>query len=686
MTWAAFLALLGVAVVVAAAWLLGRPRAHASEAGRLDGTLFGSQLRGYRMDQVDAVLDTLEARIAEHDREIARRRGEPAPHPQEHPVVAREDEPPPRPRPAAGRDDPAAGRPLPLRRSDLLAPLAYLVLAAWVLLGLLGNLRTGYLSQGVQDQQAFEWYFGAAAHNLASGSNPLFSDLQNAPDGVNLMANAAVLGLGIPLAPLTLLAGPSATFLVVELLGLALTASTWFWLFRRRLAVHPLAAAIGAGFVGFAPGMVSHANGHPNFVAQLLVPVIVDRVLRLAQGRRPVRDGVVLGLLAAWQVFIGEEVLLLTAAGLAIGGLVYLAHGRVPVRRMLPGLAVGAGVCLAVVAVPLWWQFAGPQSYGEIWHPPAGNDLAQLWGRATRSIGADPWASAALSMNRTEENSFFGIPLLLAAAAVVVLCRRRVLVQALGAVVVVSCWLSLGEEVVVNGSSTGLPGPWALFEGLPVLGNVLPTRFALVAVPALGALLAIGLEEVRRLAQRYGRHAHAALAVTSVAALVVLLPVLPTPLVVDQRAPMPSFFSDGTWKDWVDEGGSVLAAPAPWVADTRALEWQAQARWGFPVVAGYFVGPDSTTARGGQYGSTPTALTQWMSDITTQGLTLDASPEQAEEFRQDLRHANVDVIVLPDARPEAPALLSSLTPVFGEPVHTGGVYAWDVREVTDGAG
>ena len=53
-----------------------------------------------------------------------------------------------------------------------------------------------YLSQGVQDQQAFEWYFGATAHNLATLSNPLFTDLQNYPTGVNLMANAAVLGLG----------------------------------------------------------------------------------------------------------------------------------------------------------------------------------------------------------------------------------------------------------------------------------------------------------------------------------------------------------------------------------------------------------------------------------------------------------------------------------------------------------
>ena len=734
MSWAVLLAVLGSAVVVAAAWLLGRPRpaehlvgagevpdADApAEPGRhlLAAAGFAPQVRGYRMDQVDSVLDSLEGRIAAHDRSIARLRGDEPPEQPDPPAApdrpgrpgpaARhaaapapgalalrpdrpepgdgEDEPPPRQGPAAGADDaPAVGRPLPLRRSDLWAPLAYLLAAGWVLSGLIASPRTGYLSQGVQDQQAFEWYFGAAAHNLASLANPLFSDLQNFPDGVNLMANAAVLGLGIPLAPLTLLAGPSATFLVVELLGLALTASAWFWLFRRHLAVHPLAAAIGAGFVGFAPGMVSHANGHPNFVAQFLVPVIVDRVLRLAQGRRPVRDGVVLGLLAAWQVLIGEEVLLLTAVGLVIGGLVYLAHGRVHLRRLLPGLGIAAAVCLALVAVPLWWQFAGPQSYGDIWHPPGGNDLAQLWGRATRSIGADPWASAALSMNRTEESSFFGIPLLLAAAAVVAVLRRRVLVQALAAVVLVSCWLSLGEEVVVNGTSTGIPGPWAVLEALPVLGNVLPTRFALIAVPALGALLALGIEEVRRVAARYAGSAGAGLAVGAVAALLVLLPVIPTPLLVDQRAPMPTFFSDGTWRDWVDDDGSVLAAPAPWVADTRALEWQAEARWGFPVVAGYFVGPDSTTARGGQYGATPTALTQWMSDITESG-PMDADADQVAQFRDDLRNRRVDAIVLPDARPEAPALLTSLSKVFGDPVHTGGVYVWDVREVGDGAG
>ncbi|HET6969137.1 MAG TPA: glycosyl transferase, partial [Ornithinibacter sp.] len=398
------------------------------------------------------------------------------------------------------------------------------------------------------------------------------------------------------------------------------------------------------------------------------------------------RDGVVLGVLVAWQVFIGEEVLLLTVLGMLVGGLVLLGHGRVDLRRLLPGLGIAAVVCLAIVAVPLWWQFNGPRSYASIYHLPGGNDLAQLWGRATRSLGADPWASAALSMNRTEENSFFGVPLLLAALAVTVVLWRRVLVRALAAVVVVSCWLSLGEEVTLHGAATGIPGPWALLELVPVVENVLPTRFALVAVPALGALLALGTEEVRVRVGRYAGHAGAGLAVASVAAGLVLLPVLPTPLVVEPRAPMPAFFADGTWRDWVDEGGSVLAAPAPWVGDTRALEWQARAGWGFPVVAGYFVGPDSSPERMGQYGATPTALTQWMAGIAEDGVERRPSDVEVEQFREDLRAGRVDAIVLPDTRPEAPVLLASLSAAFGAPEHVGGVHVWDVRGVTDGAG
>ncbi|NHA68741.1 DivIVA domain-containing protein [Phycicoccus flavus] len=736
MTWSVLAGAGVLLVLLAGAWWLGRegwrgsaedaaagPATDDAEDGTAPDGVLPLAFRGYRMDQVDDVLDRLEARIADRDAELAALRGGPRSEGEATTAEAtsrgsdsgapgsggtatlvaapttaptERDERPSRPdgtpgwparRPLAVLDDLVHGTPPPLGRLDLVAPVLYLLLAAYVTMHLLGAVRTGYLSQGVQDQQAFEWYFGATAHNLATFSNPLSSDLQNFPAGVNLMANAAVLGLGLPLAPLTLLAGPQATFVLVELLGLALTATGWYWLVRRWFPVHPAAAALAGALAGFGPGMVSHANGHPNFVVQALVPVLVDRLLVLARGsRRPVRDGVVLGLVAAWQVLIGEEVLLLTAVGVAVFGLVLLAHGRRPDPSALRGLGTGVGVALAVTALPLWWQFFGPQSYATIWHPPAGNDLAQLWGRATRTVGADPWASAALSMNRTEENSFFGVALWVAAALTVLLLWRSVVVRALAVVVVVTCWLSLGEELTLHGRSLGVPGPWALLEHVPVVQNVLPTRFALVALPVLGVLLALGADAVRRLVDGYVGETGPGLAVGVVAALLALVPVLPTPLVVDPRDPMPAFFSSGTWRDYVDDGGSVLAVPPPNVADTRALEWQAEARWDFPVVAGYFVGPDGSPERVGQYGASPTGLTQWLAQIAQDDVALPAGELEAQGFEADLRAGRVDALVLPQGRPSADALRESVTGVFGAPDEVGGVYVWDVRRITDGAG
>lgn len=721
MTWSVLAAVLAVGALAAAAWWLGRQRdaVGGDEERGVDGDGLGLALRGYRMDQVDEVLDRLEARVAGRDAQIAVLRGgvqpsgvqpgvqpgpaQPGPgqsaalSPQAGVLATRpRDGVDPRPVTEPGRTPSAAhrpsrwvgtGTPAPWRRLDLLAPVAYLAIAAYVTTGLLGAVRSGYLSQGVQDQQAFEWYFGATAHNIATFSNPLISYLQNVPAGVNLMANAAVLGLGLPLTPLTLLAGPQVTFVLVEVLGLALTASAWYWLFRRRLPVHPAAAFLGAALAGFGPGMVSHANGHPNFVVQALVPVILDRLLRLAEGSpRPARDGVVLGLLVAWQVLIGEEVLLLTAVGVLVLLLVWLAHRWRPSGGSIRGIGIGLGVAFAVTALPLWWQFAGPQSYASIWHPPAGNDLAQLWGRATRTVGSDPWAAAALSMNRTEENAFFGVPLWCAATAVVLALWRSTLVRALGVLVLVTCWLSLGEELTLHGTPLGIPGPWALLEHVPVIENVLPTRFTLVALPAFGALLALGADGVRRVVEAVLGQRVPALVIGAVAAAMVLLPVVPTPLVVTPRDPMPSFFTDGSWREHVDAGGSVLAVPPPNVSDTRALEWQAEARWGFPVVAGYFVGPDGTPERGGQYGASPSSLTVWLADVAQSGVASPVAPEQRAQFDDDLRAGRVDALVLPVDRPAAAALLASVTSAYGEPERTGGVYVWDVRSVTDGYG
>ncbi|MBO0868176.1 MAG: hypothetical protein J2P15_06385 [Micromonosporaceae bacterium] len=201
---------------------------------------------------------------------------------------------------------------------------AYLAISLVIFGHLLRHLNDANLQVGPADQDAFDWFLWYGAHALGSGANPLYTTLFG-PGGANLMANTSVLGIGVPLLPLTLLAGPQVALALALVLGLAGSAAAWYWLFRRLVPRSRLAAGFAGGFCGFSPAAVSHANGaHLNLLVTFLVPFIIANALRLAEPKRLLRNAVPLGLLVAYQAFIGEELILLTAVGLALFCLCYL--------------------------------------------------------------------------------------------------------------------------------------------------------------------------------------------------------------------------------------------------------------------------------------------------------------------------------------------------------------------------
>ena len=77
---------------------------------------------------------------------------------------------------------------------------------------------------------------------------------------------------------------------------------------HRDLRLHRAAAVLGGAFAAFAPTIISHGNAHLNLVSMFLVPWIVRYALRLFRTARPVRDGLILGLMIAYQALIGEEI------------------------------------------------------------------------------------------------------------------------------------------------------------------------------------------------------------------------------------------------------------------------------------------------------------------------------------------------------------------------------------------
>lgn len=191
------------------------------------------------------------------------------------------------------------------------------------------------------DHSWFEWLFTHGAYSVRHLENPLFTTRQNAPLGVNMMANTSLLGVTLPLAPLTMLLGPQVMYALYLGGALAATAATSYWMLSRHLVRSRAAAFLGGAFLGFAPGVVHHANGQPNFVSNFLLPLIVVRVLRLGEAGRWRRNGVVLGLLVAYQIFINEEMLLLTALACLVVVLAYAVQRPAAARAVAGRFAAG---------------------------------------------------------------------------------------------------------------------------------------------------------------------------------------------------------------------------------------------------------------------------------------------------------------------------------------------------------
>ncbi|MFD4293696.1 glycosyl transferase [Rhodococcus sp. NPDC058505] len=557
-------------------------------------------------------------------------------------------------------------------RPDLLVAAGFTALAVVVMGNQWRQPASGYLTGSGQDQRMWEWFFALAARSITRLDNPLGSLLQNYPQGVNLMANTAMFGVSVPLAPITLLLGPTVTWTLVLTFGLAATAYAWYWFLRRYADVSRVAATVGGLFCGFAPAVISHANGHPNFVVLALLPVILGCVIRLSRGAGT-RTAVWLGLLVAMQIALGEEPLLITALTFGVFTAAYYAvRPRLflpAARRATKPLLLAALIALILTAGPLWWQFFGPQSYRSIDHGPMGNDLKALLQFPRQSVGGRVTPGQDVAINATEENAYFGWPLLAVTLAAAVWLRRVAIARAAAITVVALCTLSLGAELTIGRDGTGIWLPWSLLERLPLLESVLETRFAMGAIPAIALLLALTIDRARR--------ERATLAPWTAALVLALLPLTPLPLHAVERAPAPQFFTDGTWRQYVG-GGSVVTIPLPRPEDARALTWQVEAGFGFPLAGGYFVGPVGPDKKA-KYGPDDRPTASLLARVQKDGVVPHVTDAMRAEAAADLAYWRADVLVMPHGSNERALRLTVQDLLRDQGHRASDVWVWDLR-------
>jgi hypothetical protein len=567
--------------------------------------------------------------------------------------------------------------------TDVWAVVSYLALALLVLVQLWLSPATRVLASNDDDHGFFAFVLAHGERVVFHGANPLFSDRMNVPDGVNMMANTSVLALSLPMAPVTHFLGAGVSVVLLLTLGLAGTAFAWYWVLSRHLVRSPLAAWIGGLWCGFAPAMVSHANGHINFVSQFVVPFIGWQVLRLREPGRAVRGGIVLGLLVVLQVFINEEVLLFTALTLGVFVIAYAALAWRTARglagRFAAGLAVAAGTALVPLAYPLWFQFTGPQSYrGQPFEPGKFvTDLLALGAYARQSLAGNGEIARALSVSPTEDNTFFGVPMLVMIGVAVYLLWRNLAARALAIAGLALLIASLGPRLRVGGHDTGFPLPFALFSHVPIIDLVSVTRFAMVPATIVGVLLALAADRAPLLPRRRRMLFWAGL-------LLAIVPVLPKPLPVVAAEPLPPFLAQQQWRRYVTGDQTLVTVPLPEVTTGRAgMRWFALSGLGYPVPRGYFMGPANPPADlTGSWNAPARPTDVLLRRAAAYGRMPVVSDAERRAAVADLRYWRAGAVVLVPGTPNHDLLNSLLTQLLGgPPQQVGGVLLWDVRDL-----
>ena len=585
-------------------------------------------------------------------------------------------------------------------RPDLAVCLAFLLLGAYLTHGLWPGPGDRVLALNPADQVLYEWFLAVDSRALL-GELGLGTDRLNAPDGVNLLANTSVIALGLLFAPVTLAFGAPVSFTLLVAAGLAGTAIAWYLLFSRTLGAHRPAAVVGAALCGFGPGMVSQSNSHLHMTVQWLVPVVIWLVVRLLRAAAPERPAAgeaatesgfrpgpapdwrrvltsAAGLAAAVtvQIFIGEEVLFLTAVTLIVLTVCYALRRRRYARRAFgpfaAGLAGAAGLALMVLAYPLWYQFAGPLGVADGMFSPHyfSADLASWALRSPLTVAADP-DNARLTTGPAEYNTYLGLPLLLAGLGCAIWLRRNALALACAITALVMAALSLGPEIVVGGDRTGVPGPYALLKGVPVVDGALPMRFALPVLPLLATILVLALDRARELRRPYRIG-------VPVAAVAALLTVLPTPLPTEQRPPLPEFITAGHWRDCAGEDGVLVPVPSATPRDPWPMRWPTAAHAGFAIPEGFFIGSygaDGTAAMG-TYRQPTSAL---LAEVARTGQVPAIGEGERAQAREDLEFWGASCVVLATDADNAEPLRRSLEQLYGPATPVADVWTWRFR-------
>ncbi|MFZ0995054.1 MAG: hypothetical protein WAO09_03610 [Candidatus Dormiibacterota bacterium] len=546
------------------------------------------------------------------------------------------------------------------------------------------------------------WFIGWVPHALSHGLNPFWTDALNAPFGVNLALNTEAPLLGFITAPVSLVFSPTVATNLLLLLGMPVSASAAYLVLRKWQLWRP-AAALGGLMYGFSPYMVGQSLGHPQLMFQPLPPLIALVAVSILHGRgNPRRLGIWLGILVTAEYLVSPEVFasLAVFAALALACLAIRHPNRVgtTVRAVIRPVCIAAGVAAVLLAYPVGMLLAGPQHFSGSTLPlinPYHNDLLSFVvpGPMQRiDLGMGSLVKSVLSGNDVvEAGGYIGVPLLALGGYLFWQSRHRPRMQLTATLLVGAAILSLGPHLTVDGRTLPVRLPFDVLGHLPLLDDILPARFSFEVGAFMAAVIAFGLDDMRRAPVRHlsgdpppqgqlrRRLSYVVAGLTLVFLIGTQLPNWPlgTPPVTAslQSSPLPASLVRA-----IPAGDPIaLTYPYDTAGVTEPMVWQETDAYSFRILGGYAYirgadGHGTTLAARMSPPGTQQFLTAQEGAVYL-GQRLPLTPELVATTRATISTYDIRVVIVDRSFPGSGPVLKLFTEALGPPEATSGHYS-----------
>ena len=469
------------------------------------------------------------------------------------------------------------------RLQSLVALALYFFAILFLFRGLIGH--PGYYVGRDTDPPQTMWFFNWWRFSLAHGLNPFISHWVWAPSGINLAWTTFVPLPAWISIPLQVTLGEPATYNIIMMLMPPLAAFGAFILCRRVTgAMWP--SVLGGYIFGFSPYMLGEMLGHLVCVPFFPLPLIGLVVLkRLDDEISSARFSVMLAALLVIQfLFCGRAVRdhhvdwrIFTLACARAFRQRKLARR---LRALIPPIVVGYVISTILLSPYFYYMLAFEHPSGSIW--PPSNFSADLIGfvipRQTIWWGTANFATAIsrrFAGYIMENGDYLGVVLIV----LVELFRRRFWPTPAGkfltilflAIIVVA----IGPTLHIGGAA-GFAMPWAIFQQLPLIENILPVRFMMYAflVIAIMAAMWLASSPARTLTK-------------CAAAAAILISIAPNPHASFWVSPLdlPAFFADRTYATELAPGDIIF--PLPWGQKGNSMYWQLASDMYFRMAGGW---------------------------------------------------------------------------------------------------